>query len=56
MDFVGRGMQMIIAIFGDVHGNLPAMYDLCKDWEQQMHQQIDQAGCQKKLKNQLLRK
>jgi len=41
MDFVGRGMQMIIAIFGDVHGNLPAMYKLCKDWEQQTHQQID---------------
>jgi Icc-related predicted phosphoesterase len=32
---------MIVAIFGDVHGNLPGMYDLCKCWEQDNKQRID---------------
>jgi len=32
---------MIIAIFGDVHGNLPGMYELCRNWQQQNKQQID---------------
>lgn len=32
---------MIVAVFGDVHGNLPGMYKLCKDWEQERKEQID---------------
>lgn len=32
---------MIIAVFGDVHGNLPGMYDLAQNWQRQQKQQID---------------
>lgn len=32
---------MILAVFGDVHGNLPGMYELCKSWEQEKKQRID---------------
>lgn len=32
---------MIVAVFGDVHGNLPGMYGLCKSWEQEQKQRID---------------
>ncbi len=32
---------MIVAIFGDVHGNLPGMYELCKDWQQEKKEHID---------------
>lgn len=32
---------MIVAIFGDVHGNLPGMYELCADWQQENKQKID---------------
>lgn len=32
---------MIIAVFGDVHGNLPGMYDLCKNWAQEERERID---------------
>lgn len=32
---------MIVAVFGDVHGNIPAMYDLCEDWQQEKKQRID---------------
>jgi len=32
---------MVIAIFGDVHGNLPGMYELCKLWQRESKQQID---------------
>jgi Icc-related predicted phosphoesterase len=32
---------MIIAIFGDVHGNLPGMYTCCQDWQQQYAKQIN---------------
>lgn len=32
---------MIVAVFGDVHGNLPGMYDCCMEWQQQEAKQID---------------
>jgi len=32
---------MIVAIFGDVHGNLPGMYELCADWQRQQKEKID---------------
>jgi len=32
---------MIIAVFGDVHGNLGGMYELCQGWEKENRQQID---------------
>ncbi len=32
---------MIIALFGDVHGNLPAMYDLCQRWQTETGETID---------------
>ena len=32
---------MIAAVFGDVHGNLPAMFDLCLSWQQHTNRQID---------------
>jgi len=32
---------MIIAVFGDVHGNLFGMYELCKSWQQEKKERID---------------
>ena len=32
---------MIVAVFGDVHGNLPGMYELCESWQQDNKEQID---------------
>jgi len=32
---------VIVAIFGDVHGNLPGMYELCKSWQQDKYEHID---------------
>lgn len=32
---------MIVAVFGDVHGNLPGMYELCKSWQQGKKESID---------------
>lgn len=32
---------MIVAVFGDVHGNLPGMYELCKSWQQEKKESID---------------
>lgn len=32
---------MIVAVFGDVHGNLPGMYDLCTAWEKGSQERID---------------
>ena len=32
---------MIVALFGDVHGNLPGMYELCTLWQQDSGEQID---------------
>ena len=32
---------MIVAIFGDVHGNLIGMYELCKSWQQEKKESID---------------
>lgn len=32
---------MIVAIFGDVHGNLPGMYELCENWHEQQKEEID---------------
>jgi Icc-related predicted phosphoesterase len=32
---------MIAAVFGDVHGNLPAMYDLCQTWQDEHKEQLD---------------
>jgi len=32
---------MIVAIFGDVHGNLPGMYQLCRSWQQEKKECID---------------
>lgn len=32
---------MIVAVFGDVHGNLPEMYELCKNWQKEKKQRID---------------
>lgn len=32
---------MIVAIFGDVHGNLPSVYGLCADWQRLQKQNID---------------
>jgi len=32
---------MIVAIFGDVHGNLSGMYELCANWQQENKQEID---------------
>ena len=32
---------MIIAVFGDVHGNLAAMFDCCLDWQNRYAKQID---------------
>lgn len=32
---------MIVAVFGDVHGNLYGMYELCKRWQQEHAEQID---------------
>jgi Icc-related predicted phosphoesterase len=32
---------MIVAIFGDVHGNLPGMYTCCQDWQKQYVKQIN---------------
>ena len=35
------GWLVIVAIFGDVHGNLPGMYQLCKNWQQENKEHID---------------
>jgi len=32
---------MIVAVLGDVHGNLPAMYELCESWQREKKQHID---------------
>ena len=32
---------MIVAVFGDVHGNLPGMYELCESWQQEKKESID---------------
>ncbi|HUW19227.1 MAG TPA: metallophosphoesterase [Sedimentisphaerales bacterium] len=32
---------MIVAVFGDVHGNLPGMYRLARNWERKERLQID---------------
>jgi hypothetical protein len=32
---------MIVAIFGDVHGNLAGMYELCADWQRLQKQNMD---------------
>jgi len=32
---------MIVAVFGDVHGNIPGMYELCKNWQKEKKQRID---------------
>jgi len=32
---------MIVAVFGDVHGNLPGLYDLCRWWERRHRRRID---------------
>jgi Icc-related predicted phosphoesterase len=32
---------MILALFGDVHGNLAGLYGLCQQWEQEADQKID---------------
>lgn len=32
---------MIVAVFGDVHGNLPGMYKLCKGWQEKQRERID---------------
>lgn len=32
---------MVVAVFGDVHGNLPGMYKLCEQWQQEKKTQID---------------
>ena len=32
---------MIVGIFGDVHGNLPGVYELCGRWEDENQEKID---------------
>jgi len=32
---------VIVAVFGDVHGNLAGMYELCKSWQQEKKERID---------------
>jgi Icc-related predicted phosphoesterase len=32
---------MIVGVFGDVHGNLPGVYELCESWQDQNEQEID---------------
>lgn len=32
---------MILALFGDVHGNLDGMYGLCRDWKKETGESID---------------
>jgi len=32
---------VIVAVFGDVHGNLAGMYELCKSWQQEKKESID---------------
>jgi len=32
---------MIVGIFGDVHGNLPGMYELCRQWQNETKEKID---------------
>jgi hypothetical protein len=32
---------MIVAVFGDVHGNIPGMYGLCRSWQKQNRRRID---------------
>ncbi|MFQ6034563.1 MAG: metallophosphoesterase [Sedimentisphaerales bacterium] len=32
---------MIVAVFGDIHGNLPGMYELCRNWQQDKYEHID---------------
>lgn len=38
---VNAGSNMIVAVFGDVHGNLAAMFDCCFDWQNRSAKQID---------------
>jgi hypothetical protein len=32
---------LILAVFGDVHGNLPGLYELCERWEREQAERID---------------
>ena len=32
---------MIAALFGDVHGNLPGLYDMCSAWQDENNERID---------------